>query len=41
MTAFEIAVPIIALVVAGLGALWLKRDTQRLDARLNRDHPAE
>ncbi len=41
MTGFEIAVPVIALAVAGLGVLWLKKDTRRLDARIDRHHPAE
>ncbi|WP_323765300.1 hypothetical protein [Marinovum sp.] len=41
---FEIAVPLMALAVVGVGILILKRDTRRLDARLERArhrHPAE
>ncbi len=44
MMSFEIAVPLMALAVVGVGILILKRDTRRLDARLERArhrHPAE
>lgn len=43
MTSFEIAVPMVAFVVAGVGILLLRRDTRRIDALIEerRRHPAE
>ena len=42
MTAFEIAVPLIALAVAGVGTLLLRREGRKLDRKLSdRQHPAE
>ncbi|WP_255446330.1 hypothetical protein [Tropicibacter alexandrii] len=43
MTGFEIAIPLVALSVVGVGILWLKRDTRRIDAMLAKrnQHPAE
>ncbi|WP_417523583.1 hypothetical protein [Marinovum sp.] len=40
----EFTVPVMAFLVVGVGILILKRDTRRLDARLERArhrHPAE
>ena len=45
MTVFELAVPLIALAVAGVGALLLRREAHKLDARIearrNARRPAE
>lgn len=44
MTSFEIAVPLIAFAVIGVGIALLKRESRRLDARLEHarhHHPAE
>jgi hypothetical protein len=41
MTAFEIAIPVIAVAVAALGAFLLRREAARIDARKRRTHPAE
>lgn len=41
MTTFEIAVPLIALAVVGVGYLILRREGRKLDARLAAKHPAE
>lgn len=41
MTLYEILVPLVGLAFAGI-LVWLSnRDTERLDKRLNRHHPAE
>lgn len=44
MMSFEIAVPLLAFAVIGVGTLLLKRDTRRIDALIaksRRHHPAE
>jgi len=41
MTAFEIAIPLIAVGVAVLGTVLLRREATRIDARKRRAHPAE
>lgn len=41
MTAFEIAIPVIAVAVALLGAGLLRREAARIDARKRSAHPAE
>jgi len=41
MTAFEIAIPVIAVSVALLGAVLLRREAARIDARKRATHPAE
>lgn len=41
MTAFEIAIPVIAVAVALLGAGLLRREAARIDARKRAAHPAE
>lgn len=40
MTLFEFIVPVVALVVAGVGILALRREAKSLDDQ-NRHHPAE
>ena len=34
MTAFEIAVPLVALAVAGIGILWARHQESQLDRRI-------
>lgn len=44
MTGFEIAIPLIALAVVGVGIVLLKRETRRIDfliASRQQSHPAE
>ncbi|MEN9062296.1 MULTISPECIES: hypothetical protein [Ponticoccus] len=44
MTGFEIAIPLIAFAVVGLGIVLLKRETRRIDGWLDSkrpSHPAE
>ncbi|MBY6200720.1 hypothetical protein KUV65_05055 [Maritalea mobilis] len=45
MTPFEIAIPLIALAVAGIGVMLMRHETRKLDARIEaearRRHPAE
>ena len=41
MTLFEFIVPVIALAVAGIGVLVLRREEKSLDKPSARHHPAE
>lgn len=41
MTLFEFIVPVIALAVAGIGVLVLRREEKALDNPSARHHPAE
>ncbi|WP_274520053.1 hypothetical protein [Meridianimarinicoccus roseus] len=41
MTAFEVAIPLIALAVAATGVWLLRREAARIDARKRSSHPAE
>lgn len=41
MTAFEIAIPVIAVSVALLGVVLLRREAARIDARKRAARPAE
>lgn len=41
MTAFEIAVPVIALIYAAGVVLWVRRARHALDRRAAGGHPAE
>ena len=44
MTNFELMVPLVALAVAVVGALWIRSESKKIDRLLGRDHdrhPAE
>ncbi|WP_277621460.1 hypothetical protein [Oceaniglobus indicus] len=41
MTAFDIAVPLVALGFAGIGILLLRREEHKLDRAHKNRHPAE
>lgn len=41
MSTFEIAVPLIALAIAGLGAVYFRHGARKIDEARKTHHPAE
>ena len=41
MTAFDIVVPVAALVIAAAAVLWTRHEGRKLDRRMRDDPPAE